>query len=909
MAVMELWRRRDLEGTVKTEYIDGNFFTQDSVGNLVGVKCYKDGAGVALAGSVTGYCVLPSGETVSVAGTCSGNRASILVPQSALAYTGPLGITLKLIDGNTITTLMSIIVVVYRSKTDTVITPSSQIITDWANQISAALQEVEDASAAQDVKIADLKGAFGNTVSQLSDDIIPLALTWEKGSIDTSGQDSSSNTLIRSVGYTEVREGATYVLKAINGNGIIAHLYSDQTVASHLGTVSASATATETERYAVFTDIQPAAKYVRFDTRRYNSSYTVAETNLQIGRANLIYDEVDDLKTAYNETVSQLSDNIIPVYVEWEKGSIDDNGQETSSNTLIRSVGFIGVRENGTYTMKGKNGNGVIAFLYSDQDTSTFIGTVSATATATETERTAVFTDIYPAAKYVRFGTRRYSSDYTVRPENFTISRLDDRFDDLTTQSKVNREYASDWGYGYLGLAYQAGDGASEEDRQLLMYLSPNGMDWYKVKALDKAPIRGWDYSTIYRNGVFYIAFDYKDESYGTWIDTDTGANGAANHNRGSNRIGIMRTSDFENWEITWVDLTHTENGATVNGTDIISAWAPEWYTEDGDFYLVYAQAKMRETATTVSGAVRYLKNQIIMIKLNSTFDGVSASWDITPSLLNDPFVIDPSLIKKDSTYYLQFKNERRGVCRLVKATASAVTSLSHTWTDVHEFVGKSEGMVILYDNITQRYLAYSDLRFTNAEGSSVQISRQQYALAVSKDMENWSELVAINVQGDAPLRHFTPCLLNEYSAPRVKAFLNQFGNLDGMVDETKGGKCYDLIAQSDESAWQSVGTACDHYTAFLMQAGAVYRVTGGSIQVDDVDLTFMRPGEMCTFVIADAASSITFASGTLKTGQAVQLSGLDRMMLVVCTNANLTRQNGRVKRSGTEARAVVLGG
>lgn len=175
MAVMELWRRRDLEGTVKPEYIDGNFFTQDSVGNLVGVKCYKDGSEVALTGSVTGYCVLPSGETVSVAGTRSGNQASILVPQSALAYTGPLGITLKLIDGNTITTLMRIIVVVYRSKTDTVITPSSQIITDWANQISAALQEVEDASAAQDVKIADLKSAFGNAAN------IEFASGWHVG--------------------------------------------------------------------------------------------------------------------------------------------------------------------------------------------------------------------------------------------------------------------------------------------------------------------------------------------------------------------------------------------------------------------------------------------------------------------------------------------------------------------------------------------------------------------------------------------------------------------------------------------------------------------------------------------------------------------------------------------------------
>lgn len=157
---MELWRRRDLEGTVKTEYVDGNFFTQDSAGNLVGVKCYKDGAEATLSGSVTGYCILTNGETVSVAGTRSGNQASILIPQSALAYPGPLGVVIKLVDGNTITTLISVIVVVYRSKTDTVITPSSQIITDWANQISAALQEVEDASAAQDAKIDDLKSAF-----------------------------------------------------------------------------------------------------------------------------------------------------------------------------------------------------------------------------------------------------------------------------------------------------------------------------------------------------------------------------------------------------------------------------------------------------------------------------------------------------------------------------------------------------------------------------------------------------------------------------------------------------------------------------------------------------------------------------------------------------------------------------
>lgn len=166
MAVIETWFEQDLKKPVKVHHIPGNVFTQDNDGNLIGVRVYDHGEEVTLSGSVNGYCVLPNGETVSVLGTRSGNKAWITVPQSALAYTGLLGIVLKLIDGNTITTLLSVTAIVYRSKTDTVITPSSQIITDWSNQIAAALQEVEDASAAQDVKIDELSDVISDATSE-----------------------------------------------------------------------------------------------------------------------------------------------------------------------------------------------------------------------------------------------------------------------------------------------------------------------------------------------------------------------------------------------------------------------------------------------------------------------------------------------------------------------------------------------------------------------------------------------------------------------------------------------------------------------------------------------------------------------------------------------------------------------
>ena len=174
MARTEIWFKQDLQGAVCTQYILGNFFSMDNVGNLVGVRVYNGEAEETLTGSVTGYCILKDGTTVSVAGTRSGNTAYIILPQSALAIPGEIGIVIKLIDGSTITTLLSIAATVYRSKTDEVITPSSQIITDWSNQIAAALQEVEDASAAQDEKIDSLKGAI--------DPVIDISLgTWTDG--------------------------------------------------------------------------------------------------------------------------------------------------------------------------------------------------------------------------------------------------------------------------------------------------------------------------------------------------------------------------------------------------------------------------------------------------------------------------------------------------------------------------------------------------------------------------------------------------------------------------------------------------------------------------------------------------------------------------------------------------------
>ena len=187
MALIEKWFEQDLLKTVEQRYIEGNFFSADNDGNLVGVKCYKDGAEASLSGTVTGYCVLSDGTTVPLTGTRSGNQAYIIMNQTALSVPGLIGVTIQLIDGTTKTTLLSIMANVYQSKTDAVVTPSQQIITDWANQINAALQAVTDASAAQDAKISDLKSAFDEFGAA---NIVPiLSGTHRPGSLTIVGVD------------------------------------------------------------------------------------------------------------------------------------------------------------------------------------------------------------------------------------------------------------------------------------------------------------------------------------------------------------------------------------------------------------------------------------------------------------------------------------------------------------------------------------------------------------------------------------------------------------------------------------------------------------------------------------------------------------------------------------------------
>lgn len=144
MARIENWYKQDLKKPVPIRRME-TVFNQDALGHLFGVEVYDNGEAVALAGSVTGYCLLADGTTVPVAGTRSGNKASIIIPQTAYSVIGPITITVKLTEGTAITTLLAVVGMVARSRTGQQVDPGSTV-TDWTNQISAQLQNVQTAA-------------------------------------------------------------------------------------------------------------------------------------------------------------------------------------------------------------------------------------------------------------------------------------------------------------------------------------------------------------------------------------------------------------------------------------------------------------------------------------------------------------------------------------------------------------------------------------------------------------------------------------------------------------------------------------------------------------------------------------------------------------------------------------------
>lgn len=143
MAVFETWLACDLQEPLKPQVLDGAMFTQDNLGNKIGVVLTNGGVDENIVGTVSGSIIRSDGTTVSIAsGSSDGNRAWIVLPQAAYAVTGQIVIVIKLTNESVITTIGCAVAFVQKSATGAIVDPGT-IISDIDTLIATIAAAVD----------------------------------------------------------------------------------------------------------------------------------------------------------------------------------------------------------------------------------------------------------------------------------------------------------------------------------------------------------------------------------------------------------------------------------------------------------------------------------------------------------------------------------------------------------------------------------------------------------------------------------------------------------------------------------------------------------------------------------------------------------------------------------------------
>lgn len=215
MAQIETWFRQDLNKPVKVRYLDGDVFSQDDQGNIIGVEVYDGDTPASLSGTVNAYIVRSDGATASAVGTLSGNKVSVVLPADAYGVPGIISIVLKLISGETKTTLLAVVANVYSSSTGSAVDPGTIIpsvedlidaindaiasippdYSDLTNAVRNDVFGVRNLLKAEDVlstvgKFIGAYGVLGDSANHIVSDFVYL-LNGDTVSYDLAGSDSS----------------------------------------------------------------------------------------------------------------------------------------------------------------------------------------------------------------------------------------------------------------------------------------------------------------------------------------------------------------------------------------------------------------------------------------------------------------------------------------------------------------------------------------------------------------------------------------------------------------------------------------------------------------------------------------------------------------------------------------------
>lgn len=176
MARIETWFNQDLQKPVKVQYLDGNVFSADNSGNLIGVKVFNNGLPASLSGIVSANIIRADGVTVSTTGSLSGNKASVILPQSAYIVPGPISVIIKLTENSVVTTLCAVVSNVYMSETDSIVDPGTII-----PSIEALIAAIEEAIASVPADYSALQAIVGGIGASVGEYVPKVKMIAEDG--------------------------------------------------------------------------------------------------------------------------------------------------------------------------------------------------------------------------------------------------------------------------------------------------------------------------------------------------------------------------------------------------------------------------------------------------------------------------------------------------------------------------------------------------------------------------------------------------------------------------------------------------------------------------------------------------------------------------------------------------------
>lgn len=153
---------QDLQQEVNVRNDGTLTFEGDNLSNEIQVEITNGGAAASVSGTVVGYAIRANGSTVVMAGTLTGNVASVILPEACFAYLGMLGVSVQLVTGSVKTTLFKAVYQVEEISTSVQVDPGDLVpdISDLLAMLDQMGQATDAANAAAASALTNFAGAF-----------------------------------------------------------------------------------------------------------------------------------------------------------------------------------------------------------------------------------------------------------------------------------------------------------------------------------------------------------------------------------------------------------------------------------------------------------------------------------------------------------------------------------------------------------------------------------------------------------------------------------------------------------------------------------------------------------------------------------------------------------------------------